>query len=356
MTDHPSAESCEPRFQLARPRTGCAGRPSTLPPTSVPSSLARAHALSAAVRAHPPATRPAAPPPTGCAHAPRAAAARGRPRPHAVAAGRSLRWRRCGNSPPPRPRAPAHRPGGSGASPRERNASSGSRREPGRQVVVPDPMQVAALPVDADLVGVAPLVAREPRVQRLVHVGHQMHEEAQRLRPQRVRQRGIGEVGTEAFDGADHAGAVRTIPLWPVTASGIGKVDEMQTRRPRVAGIVTLRVGPGGHIGEVLALAEQGQRGRPCRRIELALGEFGDLPMNEPAPGLRGRRGERKRGRHEPQQRASDAHQPASWPRAASSTASTVMPKWRNRSSAGADAPKRSMPTTAPSRPTYLRQ
>src|SRR5690349_1089414 len=41
---------------------------------------------------------------------------------------------------------------------------------------------------------------------------------------------------------------------------------------------------------------------------------------------------------------------------AAATTSSTVKPKYLNSASAGADAPKRSMPTTAPSRPTYLRQ
>src|SRR5690606_652515 len=41
---------------------------------------------------------------------------------------------------------------------------------------------------------------------------------------------------------------------------------------------------------------------------------------------------------------------------AAATTASTVMPKWRKSWSAGADAPNRSMPTTAPSRPTNCRQ
>src|SRR5690606_30902676 len=41
---------------------------------------------------------------------------------------------------------------------------------------------------------------------------------------------------------------------------------------------------------------------------------------------------------------------------AAATTASTVMPKCRYRSPAGALAPKVSMPTTAPSRPTYWRQ
>src|SRR5690606_29246305 len=42
--------------------------------------------------------------------------------------------------------------------------------------------------------------------------------------------------------------------------------------------------------------------------------------------------------------------------RAALMTLSTVKPKCLNRSPAGALAPKRSMPITAPSRPTYLRQ
>src|SRR5690606_31298918 len=41
---------------------------------------------------------------------------------------------------------------------------------------------------------------------------------------------------------------------------------------------------------------------------------------------------------------------------AASTTLSTVKPKYSNSLSAGAEAPKRSMPITAPSRPTYLRQ
>src|SRR5262249_5717262 len=41
---------------------------------------------------------------------------------------------------------------------------------------------------------------------------------------------------------------------------------------------------------------------------------------------------------------------------AAPTTSSTVKPKYLNSASAGADAPKRSMPITAPSRPTYLRQ
>ena len=41
---------------------------------------------------------------------------------------------------------------------------------------------------------------------------------------------------------------------------------------------------------------------------------------------------------------------------AASTTRSTVMPKCRYSASAGAEAPKLSMPITAPSRPTYLRQ
>ncbi|ENO90399.1 Permease protein PstA [Thauera linaloolentis 47Lol = DSM 12138] len=40
----------------------------------------------------------------------------------------------------------------------------------------------------------------------------------------------------------------------------------------------------------------------------------------------------------------------------AAATASAVMPKSLNSSPAGADSPKRSMPTTSPSRPTYLRQ
>src|SRR6185312_9449965 len=40
----------------------------------------------------------------------------------------------------------------------------------------------------------------------------------------------------------------------------------------------------------------------------------------------------------------------------AATTASTVKPKYLNNASAGADAPNVSMPTTWPSRPTYLRQ
>src|SRR5436190_1931357 len=40
----------------------------------------------------------------------------------------------------------------------------------------------------------------------------------------------------------------------------------------------------------------------------------------------------------------------------ASATRAGVKPKCLNNSAAGADSPKRSMPTTAPSRPTYLRQ
>ena len=42
--------------------------------------------------------------------------------------------------------------------------------------------------------------------------------------------------------------------------------------------------------------------------------------------------------------------------RAAAATCSTVKPKCLNNSPAGADSPKRSMPTTSPSSPTYLRQ
>ena len=41
---------------------------------------------------------------------------------------------------------------------------------------------------------------------------------------------------------------------------------------------------------------------------------------------------------------------------AACTTCSAVMPKYAYNASAGADAPKLSMPTTAPSRPTYLYQ
>ena len=52
--------------------------------------------------------------------------------------------------------------------------------------------------------------------------------------------------------------------------------------------------------------------------------------------------------------------QPAAAPQrsalTASTTASAVMPKKAYRCSAGAEAPNVSMPTTAPSRPTYLRQ
>ncbi len=45
-----------------------------------------------------------------------------------------------------------------------------------------------------------------------------------------------------------------------------------------------------------------------------------------------------------------------STPLTATTTPSTVNPKNLNRSPAGADSPKRSSPTTAPSSPTYLRQ
>lgn len=155
-----------------------------------------------------------------------------------------------------------------------------------------------------------------------------------------------------------YAGQLAAAPP-PVAGGGPADWAEESCRLTRDAGIY-----PGGHtlddryLERMQPLAQRRIREAGARLAGIINRELGTRRVRR--PGKRRRHGGRSgTGRFLRVRRASAAPESARTPysrAAAASTRSTVKPKCANRSSAGADAPNVSRPTTAPSRPTYLRQ
>ena len=129
---------------------------------------------------------------------------------------------------------------------------------------VPQRVQVGAAAIDAYLASVAAAVAAITRVQRLVHVGDEMHEEAQGLCTLSVGSRTVAEHVRVTFDRAYRAAATRTIEPRDVTAIRVREIHEMQAcgRAPECASarVVTQVVGPVRDVGKLAVVGECEQR------------------------------------------------------------------------------------------------
>ena len=179
------------------------------------------------------------------------------------------------------------------------------------QPAVPDAVQVAGAVAagvgaedrDRDVVAA---VADAERVERLVEIADEVHEELQRDRAVRAIERGVGEprlvvedpihraVAPRVGPGARrHAGLPRAIAIAIVAGRLRRNVEEVPVER--LVGAVVISIGPRRDVGEALRSEQPGDVPARDRRQPLG-GEQRDEPMSLPAPRLQSRRRRRWSG------------------------------------------------------------
>ncbi len=121
-----------------------------------------------------------------------------------------------------------------------------------QQNAIKQGMQIQALESVANLEGVGATVIAECRMQRLVDIRDEMHNEPQRLAACRARGAAITQNASVVIDGGDDAFAIGAIAFrHVVTGISPREVDEMQAGGPAISGQVTHLISPRRNQDEV---------------------------------------------------------------------------------------------------------
>ena len=150
---------------------------------------------------------------------------------------------------------------------------------------IPDVMQIGAFAPDGNLHLIAAPVVIVLGMQRLVHVGDEMDQEAQRFGAHAVTQLAVGQNAHVLFDLRHHAGVVRTIAPGIIAGRLKRNVDIMP--RPGIAPLVADLVRPVGLQHQHRLAAQKMRRLRPRRRRQFVCCDKRRDLMAFRAPGRR---------------------------------------------------------------------